>query len=179
MQVFKALAAKGNTKAANESVRGFTPWNKGKTKGDDAKVASSAKKRVKTLGGSRGLADIARGHMARHKRGPYTGPEEGLPKRQREVLQMARKATGEIVSYEHFMLLEGGKPIFIDVAVPKLRLAIEVDGTSHGTLAAQKADAERDDSLKSMGWRVLRIKNDCVDQYPDAVSRSIEKAVRS
>jgi len=81
------------------------------------------------------------------------------------------------VSSEHFMVLNGDRPIFIDVAVPLVRLAIEVDGSSHRTLKAMRDDAKRDDSLHKLGWRVLRIKNDCVDQYPEAVKESVANAL--
>lgn len=114
--------------------------------------------------------------MARHKRGPYA-TEASLPERQKVVLGMARDVFGkDRVAFEHFMLIGPDVPIFVDVAIPSQALAIEVDGTTHSTLSQMAKDAERDRRLKEMGWRVLRIKNDCVDQFPEAVRGAIEGA---
>lgn len=175
--VYRRAAARGSTKAANESVRGKPPWNKGLTKETDVRVAKSANKRMNTYCGKEGLAYMARRWMASSKRGMYA-TEESLPRRQRKVLEMVRMITGkERVAFEHFMLLDGNRPIFIDVAVPGDKLAIEVDGSSHSTLRSIREDARRDDSLHKMGWNVLRIKNDCVDQFPKAVQEAIRKAL--
>ena len=47
----------------------------------------------------------------------------------------------------------------IDIASPKLMVAIEVDGGSHDTLARKKQDNRKDTFLKSKGWKVIRFKN--------------------
>lgn len=172
----REAAVRGGTKAANAASRGRAPWNKGLTAGTDSRVEQSAARRVRTYGGKTGLASAARRWMARHKRGPYA-TEASLPERQKVVLGMARDVFGkDRVAFEHFMLIGPDVPIFVDVAIPSQALAIEVDGTTHSTLSQMAKDAERDRRLKEMGWRVLRIKNDCVDQFPEAVRGAIEGA---
>src|SRR3990167_5375326 len=46
-----------------------------------------------------------------------------------------------------------------DLCYPDLKLAIEVDGTSHQMLARQMQDKKKDAKLKELGWLVLRILN--------------------
>lgn len=48
----------------------------------------------------------------------------------------------------------------IDIANPKLMIGIEVDGGSHCTLERQKQDLKKELLLKSLGWDVLRFKNE-------------------
>lgn len=47
----------------------------------------------------------------------------------------------------------------LDLANPQIRLAVEIDGGSHGTLKVQDADARKTDYLESHGWTVLRFTN--------------------
>ena len=55
----------------------------------------------------------------------------------------------------------------VDFACTKVRLAVEVDGSSHEDRA--RPDARRDRVLESLGWRVLRIDDQLVFDDPDAV----------
>lgn len=175
---FKAAAARGSTDKAHAATRGKPTWNKGVTAALDKRMARAARKRMETMGGAEGLARKARLAMIKNRKGFYTDIQ--VPERQEVVLEMAGRIVGRNrVSSEHFMVLPGERPIFVDVAIPSALLAIEVDGTSHSTKAAQKADRGRDAALVELGWRVLRIKNDCVDQFPDAVEKAIRKALES
>ena len=47
----------------------------------------------------------------------------------------------------------------IDVAVPHLKLAIEVDGNSHNLYSRKAADERKTNFLQERGWTVLRFKN--------------------
>ncbi len=47
----------------------------------------------------------------------------------------------------------------IDIAIPHAKLAIEVDGGSHGSLSRKEEDTKKDILLKSLGWIVLRVSN--------------------
>ena len=47
----------------------------------------------------------------------------------------------------------------VDIAHPMLRLAIEVDGNSHGVIQRRAQDAKKDALLSSLGWTVLRFSN--------------------
>jgi very-short-patch-repair endonuclease len=55
----------------------------------------------------------------------------------------------------------------VDFACTKVRLAVEVDGSSHEDRA--RPDARRDRVLASLGWRVLRIDEQRVFDDLDAV----------
>jgi len=50
----------------------------------------------------------------------------------------------------------------IDIANASLRIAIEIDGPSHYSLARKDQDARKEAFLKSIGWRVLRFSNESV-----------------
>jgi hypothetical protein len=47
----------------------------------------------------------------------------------------------------------------IDIANPKLKIAVEVDGGSHNTFLRQAQDKKKEEKLIEMGWTVLRFKN--------------------
>lgn len=47
----------------------------------------------------------------------------------------------------------------IDIAIPSLRIAIEIDGMSHASIVRQKADARKDSLLQERGWIVSRFSN--------------------
>jgi hypothetical protein len=47
----------------------------------------------------------------------------------------------------------------LDVANPKEKIAIEVDGYSHNTILAKIRDKRKEEVLKTLGWRIIRIKN--------------------
>ena len=48
----------------------------------------------------------------------------------------------------------------VDIANPKIKLAIELDGGSHGTLERKAQDQKKVECLVRLGWRVLRISNE-------------------
>jgi hypothetical protein len=48
----------------------------------------------------------------------------------------------------------------VDIANPEMKLAIELDGGSHGTLERQAQDQKKVECLVQLGWRVLRISNE-------------------
>lgn len=50
----------------------------------------------------------------------------------------------------------------IDIAHPKKKIAIEVDGTSHCSLKVQARDKKKEKFLQSLGWKTLRFKNEDV-----------------
>ena len=48
----------------------------------------------------------------------------------------------------------------LDIANKELMIAIELDGRSHGALKRQMQDQKKDALLRSLGWKVLRLKNE-------------------
>lgn len=48
----------------------------------------------------------------------------------------------------------------IDLACPLLMIAVEVDGSSHRAKKIKARDEKKSELLKSMGWKVVRFKNE-------------------
>lgn len=53
-----------------------------------------------------------------------------------------------------------GCAFVVDIAFPKVRLAIEIDGKSHNSRKQKNKDLKRDLFLRENGWIVLRIKDE-------------------
>jgi hypothetical protein len=70
----------------------------------------------------------------------------------------------------------------LDLALPRLKLGIEVDGQSHNTDKARKRDAKKDGMLVSLGWTVLRFSNRAILTWINAgmpTDDSISMTLRS
>jgi hypothetical protein len=174
--VMRALAAKGNLVSAHAATRGKKTWNAGLTAENDCRMKAARKNRIKYYGGTRGLSRAGRMSIIKSRRGFYSHvPRERLPRRQKIVLEVVERIINEKVAYEYFMLIDDDVPIFVDVAVPSLKLAIEVDGKEHRLKSMIEKDKIRDEALVAMGWRIVRITNDVVDNDLDAVERAIRK----
>jgi hypothetical protein len=57
----------------------------------------------------------------------------------------------------YVLLDQQGTPLWIDLACPEFRLAVEYDGGHHLTPAQQHADALRNERTLDAGWRQLVI----------------------
>jgi very-short-patch-repair endonuclease len=69
-----------------------------------------------------------------------------------------------------------GKRYIADFFAPALRLVVEVDGSIHER--TRRADARRDERLRRLGYRILRLDGELVvHQLPVAVAR-VREAVR-
>jgi very-short-patch-repair endonuclease len=53
-----------------------------------------------------------------------------------------------------------GRSFRIDIALPSLKLAIEVDGLSHAKRAEREKDLRKEAALKDAGWILLRFRNE-------------------
>ena len=66
----------------------------------------------------------------------------------------------------------------VDGAVPRLKLAIEIDGFEHhSTPEAFQRDRSRQNELVALGWTVLRFTWTDVVEHPDRVAREIREAI--
>ena len=63
----------------------------------------------------------------------------------------------------------------VDFAIPRRRLAIEVDGSAHA--GKEGYDSERDAILARAGWRVVRFSNESVLAEVDAVVSAVQRAL--
>lgn len=87
-----------------------------------------------------------------------------------ELLRAGR--LGVVVRRQHVV----GEHI-VDLAIPSVKLAVEVDGRSH--IGRQAADARRDRKLARLGWRVLRLEAELVLREPEVAVECVRRAVGS
>lgn len=62
----------------------------------------------------------------------------------------------------------------IDIANPTLKIGIEVDGNSHCSLERQAEDKKKTECLTSLGWNIVRFKN---EEVLNNLSGCIDKVV--
>lgn len=61
----------------------------------------------------------------------------------------------------------------IDLALPELKIAIEIDGGSHGSLKVQEADRRKTAFLTGCGWHVLRFTNQQAEVHTEECALEI------
>ena len=66
-------------------------------------------------------------------------------------------------------------PFFLDFAIPKAKIAVEVDGGYHLDPKQMAYDTRRTEYLENHGWTVLRFTNDRVHTDIAAVVREVSK----
>ena len=67
----------------------------------------------------------------------------------------------------------------VDGAVPRLKLAVEIDGFEHhSTPEAFQRDRSRQNELVALGWNVLRFTWTDVVDHPEQVAKQIRQAIR-
>ena len=59
------------------------------------------------------------------------------------------------------------------------RLAIELDGGVHSQIEQMRRDAVKEDYLRTLGIRLLRIPNLMVLEHPDEFVREVLKAIKA
>lgn len=63
----------------------------------------------------------------------------------------------------------------LDFYCPSEKIAIELDGDTHNTLAQREADKTRDQFLNSIGIKVLRFENKMVFENSNSILNAIKK----
>lgn len=67
----------------------------------------------------------------------------------------------------------------VDMAYPRLRIAIEYEGDHHRTDAAQwHRDIEKHERLAQAGWRVIRVSKDALFRHPSVLITAVRSALR-
>lgn len=79
----------------------------------------------------------------------------------------------------YVLLDQQGAPLWIDLACPEFRLAVEYDGGHHLTPAQQFADAVRNERTADAGWRQLVINKLDVRNGEDWVLLRVRQALRA
>jgi len=70
------------------------------------------------------------------------------------------------------------RPFVLDFAYPQIGVGIESDGAIwHQREDLEQRDAERDQKLANVGWRILRFKEDAIEGHMDAVQDIIKTNV--
>lgn len=70
-----------------------------------------------------------------------------------------------------------GNSYIVDFYCAKKRLIIEIDGAIHDELCVKENDEDREEFLKNLGYKVIRIRNDEVFDQLEKVVEKIEKAL--
>lgn len=50
--------------------------------------------------------------------------------------------------------------MIVDFAIPRAKLAVELDGGIHNWVEVALSDEARDIAIREAGWRIIRLKND-------------------
>jgi hypothetical protein len=110
------------------------------------------------------------GHKPPVRGGNGTGPTE--PQR---LLAEALGWEMEVVVRPGQGRVRGGLPTHykLDIAHPTLKIAVEIDGGSHGTLERREQDRRKEAWLRGEGWTVLRFSNQEVMADLEACARTV------
>ena len=100
-------------------------------------------------------------------------PDEAPPQSPLEtrVLRVIRRG-GLPRPVRQFMVTDGRRRAFLDVAWPELRLAVEVDGYRHHSGRARwEGDRARQNMLTLLGWRIIHVTAADLERPFDVVER--------
>lgn len=104
-------------------------------------------------------ADRKSGWIPQRKKG---GNGRGMPESQKRMLEiLSDLAVAELPIVTTTEQRECGLPHALkpDVAIPSLKLAVELDGKSHRCFKVRDADKRKNLALVELGWSVLRLSN--------------------
>jgi hypothetical protein len=65
----------------------------------------------------------------------------------------------------------------IDIAIPQIMLAIEVDGMSHSVISRQEQDKKKEELLSSLGWKVLRFTNRRITEELTSITSKLREII--
>ena len=65
----------------------------------------------------------------------------------------------------------------LDIAIPEIKLGIEVDGNSHCLIERQEQDKKKDELLSTLGWTVLRFRNKQVTEHTEDCVRTVMSTI--
>lgn len=94
-------------------------------------------------------------------------------------IKVANSLNSLEIPYQAFLQYEvmvpgQSRPFLIDFAYPQIGVGIEADGDKWHAAADLKAkDAERDQKLANIGWRILRFNENAINEHMDLVQKVI------
>lgn len=92
------------------------------------------------------------------------------PKERLEYQIQIKRVNGQFKKGETYFL-------YVDLAHPETKLAIEIDGTTHLHDKQKRIDRWKEKQLENLGWKVLRFWNKEVDENPQKVCRKIQSTI--
>lgn len=92
----------------------------------------------------------------------------GWPKDYLEHQIQIKRVSGKFQKGEVYFL-------YVDLAYPELKIAIEVDGSTHNYQKQKRIDRWKEKQLKNLGWSVLRFWNEEIDTNPRKVKLRIRR----
>lgn len=98
----------------------------------------------------------------------------------RVIAAMAERGLPSLVR-QHPVIRPDGRPAFIDLAEPRVMLAIELDGwATHGVRSAFESDRTRGNELLLLGWSLLRFTWLMSDDYIcETIDRTVAQLARN
>lgn len=88
--------------------------------------------------------------------------EESSTKYEKSLYNSLRKTLKKRIKAQNPYLINGHL-YYADMAIPSLKLIIEIDGGYHNTYEQKAKDKQRDDDFKSIGYTTLRYTNEQVE----------------
>ncbi len=99
---------------------------------------------------------------------------------EREFLHLVEPLAVVAPQPQYEIRSDGGLVARVDAAWPEASVAVEIDGHRfHATRTQRAADAERQNKLELLGWKVLRFTTDQVHSEPVLVSQTVLAALQS
>lgn len=95
-----------------------------------------------------------------------------------EVLLWEKLKGSQIENYKFIRQYSAG-PYILDFYCPKLRLAVELDGSTHSDNESKLYDKDRDQYLKSVNIQTIRFWNSEVKSNIENVLQKIKSAIKS
>lgn len=120
---------------------------------------------------------MAKEYKEHHNNGPT--PEEAALTRDLERRGVELSTTKRFSYKDRSGDIKYIKP---DICIPRLKLAIEVDGDQHTITAQRQRDRKRDATIRSYGWEVDRIPNHIInnptkrDSYAESIANEYRNA---
>lgn len=138
------------------------------TKNNPMAVAETREKVSRALSGRPFSGErMGNGHITKPQR--ILWQALGLGFKSLEYPVLMKEAKGENLPYCYK----------IDIALIKEKIAIEVDGASHKAYRVKKVDTKRTIALNSLGWRVVRFKNEEILNNLDSVVEKVSRFMTS
>ncbi|MCA1824293.1 MAG: endonuclease domain-containing protein [Frankia sp.] len=98
---------------------------------------------------------------------------------ERRFLQIVREAGLATPSRQHPLQLHGRR-MWLDLAYPALRIAIEIDGRAYHLMSEDWADdLDRQNLIALDGWLILRFTARAIRSQPDVVAASVARAIEA